>query len=467
MRRFSLRRWARAVALLIPLGLASCVTTTTDTAEPVAADAAGIVHPAAEPRVTLDVEYGELGSIMRRIGEQSSASLVLMNGCERRIVGPINLVRASRQTTADTLAQLAGCAVQECASYSFIFPPGYEILADVSLNGRLAPAFNRTIGSTAFGCGLELSAVFCFLSQALDTAIVADNAIADAACGELSLGTVPVQSALEAILKSARVAQFEVDSTDEYIFLHMPGNVAPPSLLLNEDALNDRQKAYLEQEVSLILPRRPAIPGRLDVTYGSTPLSRSLAAISMQLGFPVVAEKGLEELPINPVVMNGVRVRTALDLLIRQWLVPEFGYEMRADRIVIRRRTQPEPEAPDAQPAPEPKAQLEPAPEPPPGAPAPAAPPAEAPEAAAKKAPPPPPPQGDKVVHTVEFGESAWGIATKYNVGIQEFLRWNNLSFDSVLHPGDECVVYLSKDAIPPEPKPEPPPEPKPEPAPA
>jgi len=63
-----------------------------------------------------------------------------------------------------------------------------------------------------------------------------------------------------------------------------------------------------------------------------------LDSLSQQLGILVVAEKGLEDLPVNPVVLNNVRVQTAMDLLIRQWLIPDFGYQVAGDRIVIRRR---------------------------------------------------------------------------------------------------------------------------------
>jgi hypothetical protein len=36
--------------------------------------------------------------------------------------------------------------------------------------------------------------------------------------------------------------------------------------------------------------------------------------------------------------MTNVRLSTALDLVIRQWLIPNYGYQVTHDRIVIRTR---------------------------------------------------------------------------------------------------------------------------------
>ena len=48
-----------------------------------------------------------------------------------------------------------------------------------------------------------------------------------------------------------------------------------------------------------------------------------------------------------------------------------------------------------------------------------------------------------KRAHTVSKGESASVIANKYHVRTSEFLAWNNLTAKSILQVGDQCVVYL------------------------
>jgi LysM repeat protein len=205
--------------------------------------------------------------------------------------------------------------------------------------------------------------------------------------------------------------------------------------------------------------------------------------LSRQLGITIVAEKGLEGAPIKTGLMNDVRVSTALDLLVRQWPVPEFGYQFTQDRIVIRRRAAQEPdEQPVETPAPSPEGSstadvsadqppaitVEPsaeAPSPPaetPPAVAPPEPAAPSPEpaesAADQDSTPEAVPEGKKIVHTVDIGESAWTIAKKYRVRMKDFLEWNGLKYDSILYPGDECVVYVGD--VAPEPEPDAPAEP-------
>jgi len=49
---------------------------------------------------------------------------------------------------------------------------------------------------------------------------------------------------------------------------------------------------------------------------------------------------------------------------------------------------------------------------------------------------------GDAVIHTVRSGESLWVVARRHGVGVAELRRWNGLTEDPVLHPGDELRVY-------------------------
>ena len=68
-----------------------------------------------------------------------------------------------------------------------------------------------------------------------------------------------------------------------------------------------------------------------------------------------------------------------------------------------------------------------------------------APKAAPAKAPAPK--NTDKVTHTVAKGETATGIAAKYNVDLGQFLAWNGLGQDSVVKVGDQYAVYVAKKA--------------------
>ncbi|NJL72818.1 MAG: hypothetical protein HC888_15280 [Candidatus Competibacteraceae bacterium] len=66
------------------------------------------------------------------------------------------------------------------------------------------------------------------------------------------------------------------------------------------------------------------------------PLEAVLPALTAQLGILVEASPEARDLPVNPCVLPGVRLRTALDLLVRQWPLPRYGYEVLPDRILIR-----------------------------------------------------------------------------------------------------------------------------------
>ena len=55
-----------------------------------------------------------------------------------------------------------------------------------------------------------------------------------------------------------------------------------------------------------------------------------------QLGVKVTAQRRLAEIPINPVVFKNVRLETAMNLLLRQWPLAGFVWELQADRILIR-----------------------------------------------------------------------------------------------------------------------------------
>lgn len=291
-----------------------------------------------ETRVTIDLQVATAGDAVRAIGESHGGNVVLMAGAETRPVTDLTFKRAELSEVVTGLAATAGLAVQETAHYYFLFPPGYEPLVDVSLAGMIAPDFGPQNTDVTFGNGLRLYTVFAWMSYALDRTIVADNSVADARCGELALQQVPLASALEAVLKSARVNAFVVDCTDEYVFIHNPNNKSPRETLLNSNPLNAAEVELLDRPVSLVLPFAPS-PGRpLEMQQHAFELGQVLDSMSQQLGVTVVAEEGLEELPVNPAVIANVRMRTALDLVIRQWLVPNYGYQVTHDRIVIRTR---------------------------------------------------------------------------------------------------------------------------------
>ena len=329
----------KLVLLAACLALAACQTTGPDVRHTTGAEAPPVSTAETRPPVTLDLpRTGTLGEAALKLSEEVGGSLVLMSGTENRALGPMEFSETPFEDVVAQLAEHTGYKVQECSNYFFIYPEGYEGLLDISLGNQLDPAFRDVAVPMAFGYQTPLYEALALLSDARDTAIVADNVVADAVCGPMTLAEIPLQDGLEAILKSARVepGALKVDSTADYIFLYSVENTAPADTRIGTASADDG--VDLEVRVDVVLPAPPEDPGRLRLPPGALPLRRVLGALSGQLGVEVVAETGLAGLPVNPCVFRGVKRTTALDLLIRQWPLSEFGYAVEGERIVIRRR---------------------------------------------------------------------------------------------------------------------------------
>lgn len=291
-----------------------------------------------DTRITIGPSVSTLGGAVRSIGEQAGGNVVLMNGVENRVLRDLDVKRRPLRDAVTAIAASGGLAMEDHPQYFFLFPEGYEQLLNVSLAGRLDERYRTIETEAVFGSGLPLCSVFMWMNSALRVSIVPDNSIGDARCGELALARIPLETAIEAVLKSARVAAVQVESTPEYIFLSAAQNTNPASALLDEASHGDRQRAILERKVTLSMPY-PLLTGqRRELPLHPSRLRDVLPALSQQLGVRVVTEKGLAEFPVNPFCVRDVSVKTAMDLLVRQWLEPNYGYQVLDDRIVIRTR---------------------------------------------------------------------------------------------------------------------------------
>src|SRR5690606_39059740 len=101
-------------------------------------------------------------------------------------------------------------------------------------------------------------------------------------------------------------------------------------------ALAPEARKALDRIVNVSLPVIPPDALHLAFNRELIPLAQAYAALTAQLGVTIEFSEDIAELPVNPCVMRGVRLRTAMDLLIRQWPYPQFGYEVHPDRILIR-----------------------------------------------------------------------------------------------------------------------------------
>jgi hypothetical protein len=57
-------------------------------------------------------------------------------------------------------------------------------------------------------------------------------------------------------------------------------------------------------------------------------LARVLPDLSRALGIPVTADDAMGRLPVNITAFHAIPTEAALDLLVRQWLLPRYGYRI-------------------------------------------------------------------------------------------------------------------------------------------
>ncbi len=286
--------------------------------------------------VTMKQDETTLGYAVRLIGEQTGGGLVLVNGVEDRLVGPFEFNQTPRDQVASRLAVETGCAVEFGPYYHFVYPPGYESLVNVSLQGRIPKTLNRNTEGIAFGNGLPLHMLFVWIGYARGITLVPDHLIADTRSGELAIGDAPLDASLEGIFKSARLVSFVVESADDYLFIRAASNRSSGSQLLNPDALDSTRRKYLKKRATVMLPHQQS--DTISMSKGAVELGTVLGSLTTQLGIRVEAERALHDLPVVPAYYHDLPVETILDLLIRQWPVPAFGYHVLADRIVIATR---------------------------------------------------------------------------------------------------------------------------------
>jgi hypothetical protein len=295
--------------------------------------------PANFPKVTFSHEAAPLGDVVRKIGQQAGGGIVIMRGLEERSLPALSVERQPYESLVKQLADAVQCKSAPLSHAYFVYPERYEALLQVSLEGRLQDRFAAMNASVAFGSKTRLSNVLAVLSESLGTTIVADNYIAESTCGELFVDKAPLQSVLEAVLMSARIPPEEiaVDCTEEYLFIASLRNTAPKTVLLSdENTLTPEQKAELGRVVDVVLPDAGANPVQTAFSAKAAPLRDVLTPLTRQINLEVAAKKTLADVPVNPCTMHKVRVRTVMDLLIRQWPVANFGYEMNENQLLIR-----------------------------------------------------------------------------------------------------------------------------------
>ena len=314
--------------------LAGCASTgragseKTSPVEDASPSAAKTAPRANFPQISLDAgAYATLGEAFRHIGETFGGGAALTAGLEERPVPPEGLGHSGFVPGLERLAKPCGGKLQVTPFYVFLYPQGYEALAELTLAGKVGQRFDATRASFAVGAGTDLFNALALLGDSLKMTIIADNIVADAWCGEVFLEDAPVSAIVEALLKSSRIApdMIEVESEDDYLFIRSAANQSRPPSCLNRDQLTAEQLAILQTPLSLRLPATGA-----DFTFQAQPatLASVLPDLTRALGIPATADDAMGHLPVNITVFHNIPAETALDLLVRQWLLPRYGYRI-------------------------------------------------------------------------------------------------------------------------------------------
>lgn len=290
--------------------------------------------------VTFSQHSGHVGEVLRALGEQFGGGFALMSGLEERAISTIEFKNKPYEEVMTQIASSLGCISLKFPYYFLILPAEYEVLKTIDVRTDMHSLYVNNSVEAVFGAKTPLYVIFSILSKNLDMTIVADNYIAETRCGEIRLPEMPLPDMLQAILQSARIApgSFVVESTEEYIFIRSVHNMSLPSLRIHSEPLEASVQDLLDKRVSVILPPEPEDKGNLLFAAEPLLLREALEPLTQQLGVEIAAQRRLGEIPVNPCVMNHVRLETALNLLIRQWPVAIFGWEVYPDYILIRER---------------------------------------------------------------------------------------------------------------------------------
>lgn len=285
--------------------------------------------------VTAEYLKQPLGIIVRDLAQQSGTGVVLMNGLEAVIIPEFRVDNTPPETALNQLADLTSLAAHQTPHYTFLYDQTYESLTTLRLDDVIPSTYANVNVDIAIGSDTPLFSALALIGHSTGLTLVADNAIADASCGELSLSNVPLIQAIEAILQSARIPRSNVSilASEEYIFM------ASPAHRMRRDLLDesDNTQSMLDEPCSLSLLVYTGNDGQMNSQLGASPLHAVLPELSLQLGMPVKATDDVRTLPVNPMVINNVPRSTALNLIVRQWMIPAFQYEVIDGTITIKR----------------------------------------------------------------------------------------------------------------------------------
>ena len=289
--------------------------------------------------ITFVSDADMLSALLRQAGPMiQRGGVVIMHGSGRVVIPAQEFQGLGASAFAERLATAGGLKIAVTPHYAFLYPEGYEVLGETHF--PISGALGAVEGSASFGDGTRMYNALAILSQSLGVSMVADNIVAEIMCGEVAVRDAPLDAIVEALLRSARATSdaVVVEGSDTHVFLRAATNASPMDTLLNAAPLGAAQEALLAKAVTLALPEAARRPGAAVFVDEAMALGDVLDSLGKQLGVAVRAEEAMLSLPVNYTFLNEVSVRTALNLIVRQWPVAKFGFELDAGGVLLRAR---------------------------------------------------------------------------------------------------------------------------------
>lgn len=286
-------------------------------------------------------ESALLNVIVRRLGDDYPVSISIVSGTETRWVQIENPAKEIPELI-EQIAANTNMAYQNINNYFFLYPTEqtiYETLTRLSISDGLPEKYKDIIVSASFGAGTQLFNVLNSLNFTYGCNIVADNSLAELSVGELVISKLPLITSLEMIFKSARVVPQNLKwcATDSFIFLYTPRNARLDELSDCKAFYTDITQPLYEKEVIISLPNPVPLDKKVSLPFynGAMPLSKVAPALANQTGLTIEMMPGTENLPVNPCYLNKIELKTALDLLVFQWLDKSYSYSIENETIVF------------------------------------------------------------------------------------------------------------------------------------
>ena len=158
----------------------------------------------------------------------------------------------------------------------------------------------------------------------------------DSHCGELNLRDTPLPQALEALVQSARIqpSALKVKKTKDYLLL-LTANHSLRSKVQSGTVSKEMEKK-LKEKCSISLLFYTPSDKEVNSPLGASKLHSVLSELSLQIGIPISAKGKINHLPVNPMVLNNVSREMALEIILHQWMLPIFTYEVQGNSIILR-----------------------------------------------------------------------------------------------------------------------------------